>query len=176
MPLKGDRRKVRLLRENIGDGLCVLILLDSKSALPFVRFIREIEDGVTEGTIKILPDVVHTAVQRHKSDYTVADVDRRDRAYKAIEKLVDPANVKIFFEEYRGEMIAEAAKISGHHISSIYNWLTRFWQRGQTPDALLPKFHRCGGPRGSAKRILKMRSKRISMARDTTCLKLTVLA
>lgn len=68
----------------------------------------------------------------------------RARAWQIIESLVaqEPA---IYEARQRGQLIAQA--IAAHDVShpTIYRYLRRYWQRGQTPNALLPDYGNSGG-------------------------------
>jgi hypothetical protein len=68
----------------------------------------------------------------------------RARAWEIIEGLVaqEPA---IYEARLRGQMIAQAT--AQHEVShpTIYRYLRRYWQRGQTPNALLPDYNNSGG-------------------------------
>jgi len=67
----------------------------------------------------------------------------RARAWEVIEALVtqEPA---IYEARQRGQMIANAT--AQHQVShpTIYRYLRRYWQRGQTPNALLPDYGNSG--------------------------------
>ncbi|HEX5344547.1 MAG TPA: hypothetical protein VFX55_18785 [Duganella sp.] len=68
----------------------------------------------------------------------------RARAWEIIEGLV--AQVPDIYEaRLRGQMIAQAT--AQHDVShpTIYRYLRRYWQRGQTPNALLPDYCNSGG-------------------------------
>ncbi|MYM21122.1 hypothetical protein GTP46_00475 [Duganella sp. FT135W] len=68
----------------------------------------------------------------------------RARAWEIIEGLVaqEPG---IYEARLRGQMIAQAT--AQHDVShpTIYRYLRRYWQRGQTPNALLPDYGNSGG-------------------------------
>jgi hypothetical protein len=68
----------------------------------------------------------------------------RARAWDIIAPLVaqEPA---IYDARQRGQMIARAT--AEHQVShpTIYRYLRRYWQRGQTPNALLPDYCNSGG-------------------------------
>lgn len=68
----------------------------------------------------------------------------RARAWAVIEALVaqEPA---IYEARQRGQMVAEATVRHGVSHPTIYRYLRRYWQRGQTPNALLPDYANSGG-------------------------------
>lgn len=69
----------------------------------------------------------------------------RDEAWEIIGKLVEPSNPEILIEGTRAKMVKEAMARTGRKKRVIYCFLRKFWQFGQTKNALLPNFHFCGG-------------------------------
>ena len=63
----------------------------------------------------------------------------RARAWAIIEPLValEPG---IYEARQRGQLIARATGAHGVSHPTIYRYLRRYWQRGQTPNALLPDY------------------------------------
>jgi hypothetical protein len=68
----------------------------------------------------------------------------RARAWEIIAPLV-AQEPDIYDARRRGQMIAHAT--TAHQVShpTIYRYLRRYWQRGQTPNALLPDYCNSGG-------------------------------
>ncbi|MRW93869.1 hypothetical protein GJ699_28145 [Duganella sp. FT80W] len=68
----------------------------------------------------------------------------RARAWEIIGALV-AQEPDIYEARLRGQMIAQAT--AQHDVShpTIYRYLRRYWQRGQTPNALLPDYGNSGG-------------------------------
>jgi putative transposase len=68
----------------------------------------------------------------------------RARAWQIIEPLValEPG---IYEARQRGQLIAQATADHGVSHPTIYRYLRRYWQRGQTPNALLPDYGNSGG-------------------------------
>jgi hypothetical protein len=67
----------------------------------------------------------------------------RDDAWDVIESIVKSENV--FDPRVRGPLVEEAVKRSGCCKVTIYSYLRRYWQGGQTKNALLPLFDKRGG-------------------------------
>jgi hypothetical protein len=67
----------------------------------------------------------------------------RARAWEIIEPLtaMEPG---IYEARVRGQMIAQATAAHGVSHPTIYRYLRRYWQRGQTPNALLPDYSNSG--------------------------------
>ncbi|MBV6321556.1 Mu transposase C-terminal domain-containing protein [Duganella violaceipulchra] len=68
----------------------------------------------------------------------------RARAWQIVEALValEPG---IYEARQRGQLVAQATATHGVSHPTIYRYLRRYWQRGQTPNALLPDYCNSGG-------------------------------
>lgn len=84
---------------------------------------------------------------------------KRDAAWEMIHPLIfdQPA---IFDAIARSEAIKRNMEESGVTKQTIYRFLRRYWQRGMTPNALLPDYARCGG-RGKDKSASEKKRGRI---------------
>lgn len=69
----------------------------------------------------------------------------RDRNYARITRLLDQ-QPDIFELRKRGQIIAKAVAAEGTSRHSLLRLLRRYWQRGQTPNALIPDFANSGAP------------------------------
>jgi putative transposase len=79
---------------------------------------------------------------------------RRDAAVQRIAPLLD-AKEALFDPAERAALIEAQALACDRSERTLYRDIRRWWQRGQTPNALLPDYHRCGGARpigGTCKR------------------------
>ena len=68
----------------------------------------------------------------------------RARAWEIIEPLV-ALEPDIYEARRRGQLISHATEAHGVSHPTIYRYLRRYWQRGQTPNALLPDYGNSGG-------------------------------
>lgn len=124
------------------------INLKNTKALPRSRTREEIELICASGGIRLLVADPFAKLQRPEAKISEAHREYRDEAWKLIEPLVNDMETgqldktgKIFDPNIRGPLIAEHKKRKRH----IYKYLRRFWQGGQTKNALLPYFDKCGG-------------------------------
>ena len=69
----------------------------------------------------------------------------REEAWNAIRPLVMDPKRRIFDPARCGKLIRRWAKRKDLNRTTIYKYLRRYWQRGQTADALQPNFRLCGG-------------------------------
>ena len=69
----------------------------------------------------------------------------RQRAWDIVQGLIaqEPA---IYEPRRRGQLVAEYTRLHGVSHPTIYRYLRRYWQRGQTPNALLPDYGNSGAP------------------------------
>lgn len=70
--------------------------------------------------------------------------DRRDQAWKIIKHMVcdEP---KIYYPKHRAKLVADCVSAGLATRVTIYLYLRRYWQRGQTPNALIPDYAKSGG-------------------------------
>ena len=67
------------------------------------------------------------------------------KSYQIIRKLLSYGDISWIASRAKGQIMKELADI--HHISimTLYNWLRKYFQNGQTIDALIPSYSKCGG-------------------------------
>lgn len=116
-------------------------------ALPQSINIKSIESDLSEGKAKLLKSDPFFRIINDKALPT-KHKDIRDKAFKFIEELVanQPA---IYFEDKRWDLIVACIKKFKKENNktthkTIYLYLRRYWQRGQTKNALLPDYNNCG--------------------------------
>lgn len=73
-------------------------------------------------------------------------LSHRDAAWERIKPLV--ANPEIFNAEVRNHLVREQAQSIKCSPQTLYSALRKYWQGGQTRDALLPAFHKRGTKSG----------------------------
>lgn len=119
-------------------NLAYIIALDDKNAMP-----EEIALNVLRSNASLCDystEQERLACRSHKA--TTAQIERRDYAWKLIEPLV--SNNSVLRKNSRWSLIAARAKELGCSHVTLLKHLRRFWQRGQTLDALLADFDKCG--------------------------------
>jgi hypothetical protein len=124
-----------------GNGLFV-IDIEGKTALPqfwdktgldFARSDGRLTVESTDPTMRFLPEDRVPPKQR----------ERRDSVWAIIRPLISRMP-DIFVTDKRGQLVRKA--VDEHHITkqTIYRLLRRYWQRGMTPNALLPDYYHSG--------------------------------
>lgn len=75
----------------------------------------------------------------------------RTRAWNIIQALTQQ-EPDIYDARLRGQLISLTTRLHGVSHPTIYRYLRRYWQRGQTPNALLPDYANSGG-RGKVRAV-----------------------
>ena len=135
-------RTFRVLWVDNENILAYLIDVEDKKALPFAVRVKEIKEELIEDElIKIKKDDFLPVFSDETNEKNIAI---RDKAWVIIKDIV--TNVPdIFDRDKRGEMIAEVMEKHAVTKPTVYKYLRRYWQRGQTPNALLPDYSKSGG-------------------------------
>lgn len=113
------------------------ISIEAAGALPVFRTMEEVEAMLVVASDPWLRPLPSNAIPpSHQA--------RRDQNWALIQPLVcdRPA---IFLAKSRGRAIADLIARRGSNKHTLYRLLRRYWQRGQTLNALLPDYAGCGG-------------------------------
>jgi hypothetical protein len=148
----------------------VTIEINNPKALPIWQKCKEFEEAIAAGELCILQVDPYAVLLRPESEIPEAHRQRRDRAWEVIAPIVESQNGEAFIQSYRGSLVAEAARCTGSIKKTIYNYLRRYWQGGQTKNALLPLFDQCGGKgkeRHSSSNIKRGRPSKLAKATET---------
>jgi putative transposase len=170
----GKKLTERILWIDHQGNSCVTIDINRKNkhALPTWKTYEEIESALETGNASItttdpwavllLPNYELSEERRKMRQ------DRRDRAWEAIKPLVQENNDRLFDPRQRGPLITAQAKGKKKQEKNdlgenkqedeqgkkeerkgfIYDALRRYWQGGQTKNALLPFYDECGVKEG----------------------------
>ncbi|EQD27790.1 HMG-I and HMG-Y DNA-binding domain protein, partial [mine drainage metagenome] len=132
----------------------VTIEVEAPKALPVFVPMEQLEDDLQSERAKLL---LEDAYQRYVAVGALKARSKaiRDRAWRLIERLVND-RPNIYVAHRRSALVQsvqECAAREGRAIShnTLYGYLRRYWQRGLTPNALLPDYTNCGG-RGKERR------------------------
>lgn len=115
-------------------------------AWPEARTVAELVQAVEEQRLKALThDPTASLFQRREEEITPRDRDRRDRAHNAVTLMLAEAGLPaIFGSKVCSAVLVKAASITKLTTKILRLYLRRYWQGGQTLNALLPLFSRCG--------------------------------
>ena len=141
---EADIRVERVLWIDLSGTDAVTIELRNTKAIPTWKKCLELEAAITASLVRILQVDPYAALNRPESEIAPGARQRRDEAWKVIAPLVANGE-QMFIPSVRGQLVATAVKRTGRTKPTIYKDLRRYWQGGQTKNALLPLFDRCGG-------------------------------
>lgn len=115
-------------------------------AWPRVRKSVELDRAFEEGKARITTQDPFYRPYRLDKDIEAEHRKRRDSAMNSIHDIVKKHDLTdLLNSKVLGPLISEAAEKEGKDKKKYYIYLRRYWQGGQTENALLPLWHRCGG-------------------------------
>ncbi|MYN15105.1 DDE-type integrase/transposase/recombinase [Pusillimonas sp. TS35] len=127
-----------LLRDNPAQNIAHVISLDNKKALPETVSMTMLYANAEP--LEYESNQAGKAMRTKRA--TPAQTKCRDYAWRLIEPLVD--NIDILDKKTRWPLIEYHAERSGVSHNTLLKHLRRYWQRGQTLDALLADYDKCG--------------------------------
>jgi putative transposase len=115
-------------------------------AWPRIRRRSELDRSFEEGKTRVTTQDPFYRLYRLDKDIEVEYRVRRDKAMDSIRDIVKKHMlIDLMDSKVLGPLIVEAAKKEGKDKKIFYIRLRRYWQGGQTDNALLPLWHRSGG-------------------------------
>jgi hypothetical protein len=121
-------------------------------AMPVWRSRAELEEGVSDGSVRPRTEDPFFADVRPDEYLSTAAKRTRDFRWGIIAPLVDSTTLPkgddpsdVLRADRRGALVRAAQAATGCARDKMYDWLRLYWQRGQTPNALLPGYERSGG-------------------------------
>lgn len=140
-----ETRVERLLYLYPGGEDVVMIDIKNPKAQPIRRKRVELESALEAGDARVLEVDPYARLRRPEDKIKASERKQRDLAYALIASLVESDDPRIFdFWSRKSPIHALAKKMGGRKKSLIYATLRRYWQRGQTKDALRPLFDQRG--------------------------------
>jgi putative transposase len=120
-------------------------ILDPK-ALPFWQKARDLEEAIAAQKAISLEIDPYASLQKPENTILERHKERRDKAWDIIAPLVEDESQSILFSHCRGKLINARIEEVTCTKMTLYKYLRRYWQGGQTRNALLPSFNKCGAP------------------------------
>lgn len=155
----GSHEEVRVVDLQPAGDRIYLVRTDLSHALPTPRKLSEIQAGLADGSIKTLTNDRFAALQRPEESIPAEHRIRRDRRLRRIASIVTAPNGAALRPRLRARLIRKVAKGDPSLQKNIYRDLGRYYQGGMTPNALLPRFDRCGAPGKKRKAGFKKRGR-----------------
>jgi len=143
--------------------LAVIDVEDPKS-LPEWWAEADLESLLARKAVTEMEEDPYHADTRPDGAFTKSSTDKRDERWEVLrDYLEDPTTAALLLRpEERGKVIREINDRFGTARDRVYAWLRQYWKKGQTVNALLPDYHRCGAPgkerRPSEKKLGKPRT------------------
>lgn len=136
-----------------------LIDIADDTAMPVFRSSEEIDRLRSDA---LLADVTDDPWLAPLAEPTIPEGHRarRDAAWTLIRPLL-AEQPDIFYSDRRALLARRVIAETGSNRFTLYRLLRRFWQRGMSPNALLPDYDRCGG-RGKTKAASEKKRGRVS--------------
>lgn len=173
-----DHQTERVLWIDSRGTQAAMINIHNKKALPRLREYQDVVNALSAGQARVLESDPYLRGYRRDDDLPLEYRQKRDKRWAVIESLL--VTPDIFIPERRGRLIAavvgqgggeedkQEGKEKGPTKKEVYHLLRRYWQRGQTKNALLPDFDNCGGrgkPRPVKDRNAPKRGRRSLLAK-----------
>lgn len=135
-------RTIRILWISAEQSHAYVFDVAARSAEVELVQMSALQADIRAGLASVMPADPYLMVLSHA--LPAKHLQLRARAWQVIEELV-AQEPQIYEARQRGPLIAQA--IERHQVShpTIYRYLRRYWQRGQTPNALLPDYANSGG-------------------------------
>ena len=121
----------------------VTIEIPDKTSLPTWQKSQELETEIASFKARILEVDPYATLLRPENTISQKCREFRERAWEVIAPLVETE--LIFDPNSRGSLIKATVERTGRTKATIYSYLRRYWQAGQTKNALLPQFNKRGG-------------------------------
>jgi hypothetical protein len=153
----GEEGLERVLCYHPGGEHYYCIAIEGDNAWPFLRKRVDLEGALKDGKAIIIAQ--DPCVSALRPNLPPEHQKVRDAAYEVIRELVEDKQCLVYDRKTAGPEIRRAAATHSLqedkkpvHITTVYKYLRRYWQRGAIPDALQPDLNRCGG-RGKERQI-----------------------
>lgn len=162
---KWDERVLYIFPET---GEVVVIEATATDAMPFFRSMEDLEREIERGNAIPLEGDPHAPRNLTEEELETKKLrklkNHRDKALAIIKHLFNGENaVRMLFEQDRAKLISalleemHASWPKGRRATKkiIYKYCRRWWQGGQVPNALLPRYDNCGARRDKARNVKK---------------------
>ncbi|WP_270825738.1 hypothetical protein [Aeromonas sp. QDB68] len=119
----------------------VWISLDDEAAFPSVISRQVLLDAIDNEVLQRIEDPYAKLYYAQPDEGTKAG-DLRDKNYQLIQPLI--SNPECMFPRVRSRVVNQIIATQATTKKNLYRLIRRYWQRGQTPNALLPDYKNSG--------------------------------
>lgn len=138
-----NARIIRLLWTHPTQAVGFAIDIEAHDAEPELVQLSALQNDLQSGGAKLLTADLYLSIT-DESSLPAKHKSRRDHAWNIVASLIRD-EPDIYYPRHRAKKIAECVAAGLATRVTIYKHLRRYWQRGQTPNALLPDFAKSGG-------------------------------
>jgi len=133
----------RILWIDEGYVICYTIDINDGKTLPVAKRISDLKEAIDNGAAYKLDKDPWVRVI-NEDNIRLKDKEYREKGWNTISSIVymEP---DIFIRALRGPIIQKIVIEKQVTAVTVYKYLRKYWQRGKTPNALLPDFNNCGG-------------------------------
>jgi hypothetical protein len=133
---------LRVLWINPNGSTAAVFNVKVTNAAPSIVPMDTLEQDIQTGSAKLLDHDIYRIVF---DEATIPEKYKiiRDHAWHIVETLVQ-SEPNIYIRHYRGKLISKVIQKNGMQHKTLYQYLRRYWSRGQTPNALLPDYKNSG--------------------------------
>jgi putative transposase len=139
-----ERKIDRVLWISPEGSTVVLIQINDKHALPRFCKAAELDDLLKIGALRRLQSDPFSDPSRDEENIAESYQKYRDGAWSLIAPVIQMPGTDAFDRRKRGPTVEKIYRSTRTSKWLIYQNLRRYWQGGQTKNALLPKFKNCG--------------------------------
>lgn len=118
--------------------------IDDRKAWPVLHNVSELRNDLQTKKARILDVDPYDFLTRAEEEIDPKHRAHRDKNWQMIQPLVEDSIPRIFIRFSRDSPIHILVQTLGVRKGTLYEQLRRYWQRGQTKNALLPVFEFCG--------------------------------
>ncbi len=138
-----ETKTIRVLWIHPENPVAFIIDVDEKDAVPELIQQQALQSDLYSGRARLLTGDPYLSLVE-ESALPEKHKQRRNNAWKIIADLVcnEP---NIYYATYRSKRVADCVEAGLATRPTLYLYLRRYWQRGQTPNALLPDYENSGG-------------------------------
>jgi hypothetical protein len=135
----------RILWIDEGNIVAFTIDINSEDALPTLRKVRDLSEGLGSGSLsRVIGDPHLKLILEDDLDDKRKEI--MEKAWKVINLVAKESNEPaIYYREHRGVLIRQAMETFNISKNMVYKYLRRYWQRGKSKTALIPDYDNSGG-------------------------------
>jgi len=124
------------------DDQAIWTLVEDTAAFPSLVYISELVEAIEEEVlVRVVDPFKHLAYIT--PEVGSADQIKRDKNYDLIKLIIDDP---LYFDPtIRSSRINEVIDAKKTTKQTLYKLIRRYWQRGQTPNTLIPDYKNSGG-------------------------------